>query len=401
MSRAVAGGTARYDVFISYSHTLDGALAPALQTGLEQLAKPFYRPRALRVFRDNASLAASPGLWSSIETALASSTWLVLMASPKAARSEWVNREVAWWLANKSPQRLLVVLTEGEFVWDNDAGHGEGAVAALPPALRGAFDETPRWVDLRWLRDAGQVNQANPRLQDCVADVAAAIREVPKDQLVGEHIRQHRRTKRLTRGAIITLAVLLSAVGTAATVAIGQRDQAVAAQRAVIARSMMTQAERIRDNDPREALQLGIAAQRVDPSPLTTASLTQTLLSSRYKATLTGHTSWVLSVAFSPDGRTLATASLDGTVILWDLTNATHPHRLGQPLTGHLTSVAFSPDGHTLATGSTNQAVILWDLTNRAHPRRLSPSTGPVDWVSSVAFSPDGHTLATVTYDRR
>jgi hypothetical protein len=83
----VAGGSSGYDVFISYSHALDGALAPALQTGLEQFSKPWYRPRALRVFRDTTSLSANPGLWSSIEKALASSAWLVLMASPQAARS--------------------------------------------------------------------------------------------------------------------------------------------------------------------------------------------------------------------------------------------------------------------------------------------------------------------------
>jgi hypothetical protein len=128
--------------FISYSHALDGALAQALQTGLERFAKPWYRQRALRVFRDTTNLAASPGLWSSIEEALASSVWLVLMASPEAARSKWVNREVAWWLNNKSPQRLLVVLTEGEFAWDEKGGR---APPALPPALHGAFVETPRW----------------------------------------------------------------------------------------------------------------------------------------------------------------------------------------------------------------------------------------------------------------
>jgi hypothetical protein len=77
----VAGGASGYDAFISYSHALDNALAPALQNGLEQFAKPWYRPRALRVFRDTTSLSANPGLWSSIEKALASSTWLVLVAS--------------------------------------------------------------------------------------------------------------------------------------------------------------------------------------------------------------------------------------------------------------------------------------------------------------------------------
>ncbi|MBV9012488.1 MAG: hypothetical protein JO272_10640 [Pseudonocardiales bacterium] len=51
-------------------------------------------------------------------------SWLVLMASPRAVRSKWVNCEVAWWLENKSPQRLLVVLTEGEFVYADDAADG-------------------------------------------------------------------------------------------------------------------------------------------------------------------------------------------------------------------------------------------------------------------------------------
>jgi hypothetical protein len=214
-----------YGAFISYSHALDGALAPALQVGLERFAKPWYRPRALRVFRDTTSLSANPGLWSSIEKALASSVWLVLMASPAAARSPWVEREVAWWLANKSPQRLLVVLTEGEFAWNDDPGHDGGSTAALPPALRGAFVEEPRWVDLRWLHDVDQVDQSNPRLRECVADVAAAVREVSKDVLVGEHIRQHRRTMRLARGGVTALAVLLIAAVVAAVLAVARETR--------------------------------------------------------------------------------------------------------------------------------------------------------------------------------
>jgi WD40 repeat protein len=403
----VAGRTSGYDVFISYSHALDGALAPALQTGLEQFAKPWYRPRALRVFRDTTSLSANPGLWSSIEKALASSDWLVLMASPQAARSAWVDREVAWWLANKSPQRILVMLTEGEFTFD-DGEAGEGTSAALPPALRGAFVETPRWVDLRWFHDVDQLDQADPRLQECVADVAAAVRGVDKDLLVGEHIRQHRRTMRLARGGMTALAALVVTTLVAAVIAVGQRHQATTAQHTAVARRMVAEAELIRDQDPRRALQLGVAALRIEESPLTQASLVQTLLSSRYQHTLAGHTDEVYSVAFSPDGQTLATAD-DNTVILWDLTDRDHPRRLGRPLTGH--SVAFSPDGRTLATASNDETVTLWDLSDRGQPRGLGPSfTSAHSWTPlmvlfgrafSAAFSPDGHMLATATLDER
>src|ERR1700742_3425625 len=74
-------GAVRYDAFLSYSHAADGRLAPAVQRGLHQLAKPWYRLRALRVFRDQLSLSANPDLWATIATALADSRFFILMAS--------------------------------------------------------------------------------------------------------------------------------------------------------------------------------------------------------------------------------------------------------------------------------------------------------------------------------
>ncbi|WP_322768687.1 WD40 repeat domain-containing serine/threonine protein kinase, partial [Frankia sp. Cr1] len=126
-------------------------------------------------------------------------------------------------------------------------------------------------------------------------------------------------------------------------------------------------------------------------------------------APLTGHTGIVRSVAFAPDGHTLATAGDDKTVRLWDVTDRTAPRPLGMSLTGHtdpVNSVAFAPGGHIVATAAgdvynTDHTVRLWDLTNPAAPRPLgSPLTGHTDSVYSVAFSPDGHILASASWDK-
>jgi len=137
-----------YAAFPSYSHALDGRLGAAVQTGLERFAKPWYRIRALRVFRDKLSLSASPGLWSSIERGLEASEWLLLMASPEAARSPWVRKEVGWWLQHRSADRLLIVLTGGQLAWDSAQDDFEWSRTDAPPeeVLRGAFAEEPFWV---------------------------------------------------------------------------------------------------------------------------------------------------------------------------------------------------------------------------------------------------------------
>src|SRR5262245_39768793 len=107
----------RYQGFISYSHAADNQLAPALQTGLRQFARPWYKLRACRVFRDKTGLAVTPKLWGSIVEALGQSEFFLLLASPGAAQSKWVNDEVQWWLEHRSPDRLLIVWTGGTLAW--------------------------------------------------------------------------------------------------------------------------------------------------------------------------------------------------------------------------------------------------------------------------------------------
>ena len=107
--------------------------------------------------------------------------------------------------------------------------------------------------------------------------------------------------------------------------------------------------------------------------------------------TLEGHTDYVTSVAFSPDGLTLASGSNDRNIKLWDVRTG---NQFGPTLEGHVegvNSVAFSPDGLTLASGSNDRNIKLWDVKTGGLLHTLEEHAGVVQ---SVAFSPDGLTLA-------
>ena len=111
--------------------------------------------------------------------------------------------------------------------------------------------------------------------------------------------------------------------------------------------------------------------------------------------TLTGHTNEVLRVAFSPDGQTLVSSDWDGTILIWN----PNTRKLKRTLKGHaggVSSVAFSPDGQTLASGSADQTILLWD-TKTWKPK--STLRGHTHIVETVTFSPDGDMLASSSRD--
>lgn len=353
-----------YDAFISYSRALDGTLAPALRRGVQRFAKPWHRLRTSRVFLDDVSLS---------EDALGRSRWLVLMASPEAAASERVNRELEWWLEHRSAQQILVVLTSGEYS------------RSVPAFARKALGEDPRWVDLRWLRSAEHVDDSNPRLRSCVADIASVVRGVSKDDLVGEHVRQHRRSLRLARGAV---AALVAGVLVAGLVAVGQRDSAVAQARTATARGLASAAVANLRTDLALSQVLAAEAYRVEPNVQTRAALFSSLTASPQLDRYVQVGGQVSALAASADGKVAVAGTEDGRVVRVDLASG---RRAEQKVGARpVTAVAASSDGGVVAAFSAGSA-LRWEAGSGA-TQQFSLPDDLKDGL--VAVSPSGRFTA-------
>ncbi|BAT58722.1 hypothetical protein GJW-30_1_01249 [Variibacter gotjawalensis] len=201
---------ALYDAFISYSHAKDKPLAAAIQSVMQKLGKPWYRRRALRVFRDDTSLAATPELWPTLEKTLDRSRYLIILASPEFARSKWCGMEVAHWLERKSLDSVLIAVTDGELAWEGDDFVFDER-APLPEILKGRFKNEPKWIDFRAWRDMPVAS--DPRFVDAAANLASAVHDLPKDDLLGQEVQAQKRALRLASSAAVVVALLAAGAG--------------------------------------------------------------------------------------------------------------------------------------------------------------------------------------------
>ena len=288
----------------------------SLEADLQRFAKPWYQIRALRIFRDASNLNLSPNLWSGISEALASASHVIYLASPQAAASKWVEKEVEYWLTNRDVARLIIVVTDGDISWDDPSSDFDWErTTCMPRSASGRFSGVPFYLDLRWARRSTDLSLQNPRFKDAVALLAATLHGKSVEDMIGEEVVQHRRTTRIRNLAIGALATLFLAASVAAVVAVRQRTEAFQQRDRAVQSSLLN---RVRGELERDSLMTAVQTARESRRRFgATSVVQQTLLEAA------GHPTSILTtmrepldsqprVVFSPDGAQILSLAQNG-----------------------------------------------------------------------------------------
>ncbi len=352
----------------------------------------------MEVFRDETGLATNPGLWNSIAMALGDSRWFVLLASPPAANSPWVQRELEHWLHTNGVDRVLVVVTDGEWRWDDLRNDFTDDSTSVPPVLRGLFAAEPRHLDMRWARTTSDLDRQRLALRSAIADLAAPIHGIPKDELEGEDVRQHRRTIRAVRFAVSILTLLLVVSVVSAVAAFVQRDQARDEARLADAHRLSALAVSSTDSDLSRALLLAIEGQRLANDAQTRGALL-TVVQSAQEVKRIIHGSWK-AAAITQDGSAVFVIG-GATISRVDLATG-RVLKLPDPAPPDARCLDVSPDNTMLAVGGERSVYVLDAKTGaRLGPTLSTENLNTFDPVADIQFSPDGAMLAEIDEDGR
>jgi WD40 repeat protein len=200
----------KYDAFISYRHATDGAFAAEFELHLKRYGRsPLVQPR--RIFRDEQHIRPGSDIGATINAALAAANHLVLLASPEAAESVWVQKELEYWCGTLGrADRLIIVITAGTVAPEPD-GHGIdwSRTTALPKVLTRFIDTLPLWVDMTNYASKPSQRMDEPQYRAAINAIVAAFENVDPNDLNGKEWRIRRRNLQVAWGAVATTVGLL------------------------------------------------------------------------------------------------------------------------------------------------------------------------------------------------
>jgi len=369
-----------YDAFLSYSHHGNPVLAPALHSALQRLACPWWRPRRLVVYRDTTDLAASPGAWTEIARGLDASNWLVLLASPQAAASTWVDKELERWLSAKGSTRILIALVEGDLLWDGENSRFASSSTAVPPRLLDAFPDEPLWVDFRAMRTREVCSRSNSSWVEAIGRLGSPLLGIPPAQLVSDDYHSHRARIFAARSALLAIGGLTLAALFAAGLA---RDNATLArdrQKVTGARMALV------DGKPTTSALLLASVEQPEETPAWTSTAVDVSRSRRESDRCRMQSGFLGSLAWSRDGSTFVAGSFGGRVESRSA-DCTTPRVL---LDGkeRIEWVSFDETGRYVVTRLSSGRVLRLSVQGEAPPAQLG------ERIAAIDIDPAGRVLA-------
>ncbi|WP_251695797.1 toll/interleukin-1 receptor domain-containing protein [Streptomyces sp. Vc74B-19] len=391
----------RYDAFISYNWEADAAFAPGLRRLLRRIGVSRFRPRpGTEIYVDRSGTRMGDSLPLELQRALRQSREFILLASPQAAESHWVNEEIKLWRSLPGSRRIQIAITAGTHRWDSvtsdfDWNHS----TAIPRALSGCFDDSPVIVDLVAVRALRWRSLHRKRVREPVAKIAAFLRDVDMEPLLDEDGRYRRRLLSTVgvflAAAAVGTSVLLARVNAAQEV--GEQQQARAA-----ARRLLVDAGQAAQSDPLRAARLTLAAAGLDTGekdPGHEAALAERVYELR-------HVHRLVDIGEDPDrdftttavgpkgelaythgdGQSIRVLGPDGSRLA-DL-QLPKPESESPPATGwegEYTQLRFDASGRSLFATQISGPTVRWDLNSAGvAPQRLG------DGVSSFDISRSG-----------
>ena len=236
---------AQWDLFISYSTDASGPRAAQIQRSIEQVVK--NAGGTIRCFRDETSLALGAELSERLADALTRSANLVVLLSPEAQASRWVDLEIRAWIdSNHDESHLHLLKQSPDTVIEWDSGLADfTADSNVPDALRGVFRSEPIWADVS---TAEMRRREMPRL-------VASVLERPVEEILQREVHEERRRRRRVVSTTAGLGVLLVVALIATVVAYVRQGQVAGGQRISLAQSAAAHAADNAKLDPVNAIE--------------------------------------------------------------------------------------------------------------------------------------------------